>query len=172
MNEEWRDILGFEGFYQVSSTGRVRSLDRNVSHYRGDQCELKGKCRAASNTGPYKTIVLSKNGSQTSHLVHRLVANAFVPNPENKPNVNHKDFNPANNCTHNLEWTTQVENIEYSVRAGRNPKGSQHGCAKLNESDVLKIRSYPKSFKWLADHYDVSYTTIKRIRKRKNWSHI
>jgi len=104
LNEEWRDIEGYEGLYQVSNYGRVRSF------HRGDSLLLLNTDRYG-----YPLAGLCKNGKRVSAKVHRLVAKAFIDNPNNSPCVNHKDENPLNNHIDNLEWCTQAYNIEYSL---------------------------------------------------------
>lgn len=113
MNEEWRDIVGYEGYYQVSSLGRVRSLDRLNS--RG--VPLIGNImKSNSNNKWYKVVILNKNSNKKTFKIHRLVAKAFIHNPENKPFVNHKDENKNNNNVDNLEWVTPKENSNYGTR--------------------------------------------------------
>lgn len=172
MNEIWKDIPGYEGYYQASSLGRIKGKTRLVKHYQGGNLVVKERTLKLNTVGPYVSVLLSKEGKHITFLAHRIIAALFVPNPDNKPNVNHKDFNPYNNEADNLEWTTQQENITHSVNAGRNVKGETHGCHKLTEDQVRKIRSYDKSYKWLSEIFGVSYTSIKRIRSRKNWTHI
>lgn len=100
--EEWRNIVGYEGKYQVSNKGNVRTFQR-------DRCML---LKQKNNLG-YKTIVLWDNKVRQDAKVHRLVAEAFIPNPNNLPFINHKDENPSNNCVDNLEWCTQQYNVTY-----------------------------------------------------------
>ena len=114
MKEEvWKDIQGYEGLYQVSNMGRVKSLERTVwngrSYYKAPERILKaGKARG------YLRVMLCKDGKGKWYPVHRLVAIAFIPNPDNLPEVNHKDENKQNNCVENLEWCTRQYNVEYS----------------------------------------------------------
>lgn len=103
MNEEWRDIKGYEGLYQVSNKGNVRHIKFN-------------RLLKPSKSGKYITAILSKNGKQIGKSVHRLVAETFIPNPNNYPCVNHKDENPHNNSIENLEWCTHSYNINYGTR--------------------------------------------------------
>ena len=114
MTEEiWRPIVGYEGLYEVSSYGRVRSLDRydNKNHFR------KGLIMKQNNDGRgYMSVILCLNGKIKKYLVHRLVAQAFIPNPDNLPEVNHKDENPENNSVTNLEWCDHSYNINYGTR--------------------------------------------------------
>lgn len=102
----WKDIPGYEGLYQVSNTGRVRSLNYNrtgKSKVRKQNTDKRG----------YKRVNLCKDGKNKIYSIHRLVALAFIPNPNNYPIINHKDENPSNNAVWNLEWCTQEYNINY-----------------------------------------------------------
>lgn len=101
MEEIWKDIAGLEGMYQVSNLGRARSLDRTIVYKNGRKSFYKGKLlNNHVNNGGY--VYVSIRHSKRKAL-HRLVAEAFLPNPDNLPEVNHKDENPANNCVDNLE---------------------------------------------------------------------
>lgn len=100
INEEWRDVPGYEGLYQVSNLGRVKN--------RNNQ-ELKPMLR-----GNYLSVNLWKDGIDRHYNIHRLVAVCFIPNPQNDPVVNHKDKNTSNNSVDNLEWCTQKYNVGYS----------------------------------------------------------
>lgn len=109
-NEEWRDIVGYEGAYQVSNLGRVKSLTRIASDGR----RLPG--RLLTPTGSrYKSVALHRSNKISNKLVHRMVAEAFIPNPDNLPEVNHKDSNTANNHVENLEWVSASTNHQHSV---------------------------------------------------------
>lgn len=110
--EEWKDIKGYEGIYQISNKGRVKSLNR--IDLRGNKVNEKIREGTIDNTG-YKIISLSKNGKEKKYSIHRLVAQAFLPNPNNLPVVNHKDENKLNNNVENLEWCTQEYNVKYSL---------------------------------------------------------
>ena len=114
--EIWKDIKGYEGFYQVSNLGRVRGLDRVVNHGSHNTTrKIKGRIIKAGNNGTgYLFSPLQKDGKVKQVCVHRLVAQAFIPNPKNKPQVNHKDKVRDNNKSSNLEWCTVRENICYS----------------------------------------------------------
>lgn len=122
MEEIWKDINGYEGFYQVSNLGRVRSMDRyvNGNHITCDFQFMKGKIRKpVQDKLGYLKVSLRKNGSYKTYLIHRLVAEAFIPNPNNLPCVNHKDENPGNPNVDNLEWCTTDYNLKYSNVAER-----------------------------------------------------
>ena len=119
-NEIWKDISGYEGFYQISNFGRVRRL---VS-WRGNQCiskyisDVKIISPYIDNLG-YERIHLTIPNRTKQYRVHRLVAMAFIPNPDNLPQINHKDENKTNNCVDNLEWCTQTYNNKYGTRGKR-----------------------------------------------------
>ena len=112
MEELWSDIDGYEGLYQVSNLGRVKSLNYNKT---GKERMLK----PGTDGFGYLFVILYKNRNQRLFKVHRLVANAFIPNPDVKPEVNHKDEDKTNNCLTNLEWMTSKENNNYGTRNER-----------------------------------------------------
>lgn len=122
-NEIWKDIEGYEGLYQVSNLGRVKSLERKVSTINnGTKC-LKhideSILKPIKISNGYITINLYINGIRKKHFVHRLVANAFIPNPNNYSQVNHKDENKENNSVDNLEWCTSKYNMNFGTRNQR-----------------------------------------------------
>lgn len=115
MIEEWRDIPEYEGIYQVSNKGNVRSLDRVSEHKASGKITLTGKDVAKSFNGKYYFVNLSKNGTVKRIMIHRLVALVFIPNPGGLPCVNHKDENKLNNRAENLEWCTSKYNSNYGT---------------------------------------------------------
>ena len=122
MNREiWKDISGYEGLYQVSNLGRVKSLN-----YLGHHKEVIKKPSLPKKTimkpSQYYKVILYKNGKAKNFFVHRLVAEAFIPNPDNLPQVNHIDHNPFNNRADNLEWCTAKYNCNHK-RNNRKPLG-------------------------------------------------
>ena len=126
MIEFWKDIKGYEGFYQVSNLGRVKSLSRSIYYSKGYTVYRKGKIKKPSfDKNGYPQIGLCKNGTVITRKIHRLVAEAFIPNPENKPEINHKDENKTNNYVDNLEWVTEKENVNYGYGAKRRAKSNQ-----------------------------------------------
>ena len=117
MIEEWRSIEGYEGLYEVSNTGRVRSVDRYVVDSLGHRKFYKGKVLipVKSNLG-YLLVSLCCNGKHKMFLVHRLVAQVFIENPDNLPEVNHLDEDKTNNRVDNLEFCDRSYNINYGLR--------------------------------------------------------
>lgn len=136
MEEIWKDVVGYEGYYQVSNLGRVRSLDRIASNGR----KIKGKILSTKvNTPPYyPRVSLSVNGKMKLVQVHRLVAQAFVynPDPEHKTQVGHKDESRTNNRADNLEWVTPKENSNMPLHRER--------VSKANEGKVLSAETKSK----------------------------
>lgn len=109
-NEVWKDIPDYEGVYQVSNKGRIKSLARIVGN-----CKRKDKIIIPKDNGTgYYKVNLYKNGKHKNHYVHKLVASVFINNESNKPCINHKDYNRKNNNVENLEWVTYKENNNYS----------------------------------------------------------
>ena len=115
-NEIWRPVRDFEGLYEVSNLGRVRSLDRITISKSGLRRRIKGKIiKAVPNNLGYMHLLLSCDGVSKTKPIHRLVADAFVYNPNNLPEVNHKDENKANNSADNLEWCDRSYNVNYGT---------------------------------------------------------
>lgn len=122
--EIWKDIIGYEGIYQVSNLGNVRSLDRRaVNHKSGTTRIVRGAVMNPWDNGNgYLVITLQDKRKRKNCYVHRLVAEAFIENPKSKKYINHVDYNTRNNCVYNLEWCTQKENIKHSVAHLMKPK--------------------------------------------------
>ncbi|AFR52615.1 putative HNH endonuclease [Lactococcus phage BM13] len=118
MEEYWKDIIGYERYYQVSNLGNVRSLDRKIT-WKNSFRNISGKTqRLIEHKSGYIRVGLNKNGKKKYHNVHRLVALTFIDNPEEKQEVNHIDGNKDNNRCENLEWCTRSENIKHAVKTG------------------------------------------------------
>ncbi len=117
MDEIWKPIPGYEGYYEASNLGRIRSVDRYTRNRWGSKTFHKSqfmKCRVVTNG--YTHVKLTKKGKKCEPLVHRIIASLFVPNIDNLPQVNHIDGNKKNNCASNLEWCTNSENQLHSRR--------------------------------------------------------
>ena len=127
MTEVWKDIVGYEGLYQVSNLGRIKSIGKDADRILKVNKKRNG----------YIGCVLSKNGIIKHYRVHRLVAEAFIPNTENKPQVNHINGIKTDNNAKNLEWCTAKENINHSFKAGLS-RGRRDGKNVLSK----KIRQY------------------------------
>lgn len=120
MNEIWKPIIDFEGIYEISNLGRCRSLDRYINRKNGSKQFIKGRILTPVKcTNGYLEYQINKDGKRYCKMAHRLVAEAFIPNPENKPEVNHKDEDIINNKVDNLEWMTSKENANYGTRNER-----------------------------------------------------
>lgn len=133
MQEMWKPIPGYEGLYEASTAGRVRSLSRSIRHARGGLRRVEGKILVPwfGKTTGYFYVTICKEGTRLKQSVHRLVAFCFVPNPEGKREVNHKDGIKTNNQADNLEWVTPAENIKHSYACGlTSAMGSTHYNAK------------------------------------------
>ncbi|MCM6931239.1 NUMOD4 motif-containing HNH endonuclease [Enterococcus italicus] len=150
MNKEiWKDISGYEGLYQVSNFGRVKSLARKVPRSGGKLHSVKETMKTPSKRKGYLLVNLSKLGIKKRVSIHRLVALAFIDNPSDKPEVNHIDENKENNYVHNLEWVTAKENSNHGTRNERiadyirRRNKSEHGCSygpptkKVNKVDPI-----------------------------------
>ena len=164
MIEEWRPIEGYEGLYEVSNLGRVRSLDRYIKYSNGNIHLHKGKMLSPTkDTVGYLKVGLYCNGKYKMFSVHRLVAQAFIPNPDNLPQVNHRDENPSNDNVDNLEWCDAKYNLNYGsrqdkVRDTAIKNGYWTGLSreeyrkKYYEENTDKLKEYKK--KWYQENRD------------------
>ena len=160
--EEWKDIKGFEGFYQVSNEGRIRSLDRIDTRKNGDKIHYKGKIiKQAENSKGYKRVCLKKNNNSSVVFVHRLVAFHFVKNQDESKNtiVNHLDSNFRNNKADNLEWTTLKGNTQHALLKGRFKRIPQwlENLHKSQEKTYRPVVAYdPKTNEIVAEYKSVN----------------
>lgn len=174
--EVWKDIQGYEGLYQISNMGNVKTLKRTTSYNR--IIEEKIKSQREKYDG-YLRVTLCKNGKKSTIAVHRLVAQTFIPNPINKPQVNHIDCNKKNNCVDNLEWADNFENMRHAWENGLLPehvgrKGETCNFAKLTEQEAIEILEMSKSCKQkeIAKKYNIAVSTVSRIINGKRWGHL
>jgi len=167
LRERWRPITGYEGQYEVSDTGRIKSLKRKGKGTPHTQDLIR-----KTNYLPkgQELVSLSKNGKVKTLLVHRLVAKAFLPNPNNYPQINHLDGNRKNNNLDNIEWCNQAQNQKHAWDTGLILR-ENHNTTKLDENKVREIRiSFPsKTMLALSREYDVNISTISRIIHRQMW---
>lgn len=120
--EKWKPVKDFEGLYEVSDKGRVRSVPRTIQRKGGGTMTYKGKVLKPDVTKQgYLKVYLSKNSKKKNCLVHRLVAEAFIPNPKGYEQVNHKNTDKADNAVSNLEWTTNLQNYVHAEKNGLRP---------------------------------------------------
>lgn len=157
--EQWADIAGYEGLYQVSTFGRVKSFARG-----------KKILKVALRRNGYLIANLLKNGQRKQPLIHRLVAKAFIPNPQNKPEVNHI-YSRFSNHVDCLEWATSSENQLHAVRTGLKKIGEDNHLAKLTKEQVVYIRENPErlSGRQLAKKFKVPPQRISKIQLGKTW---
>lgn len=143
----WKSIQGYEGYYEVSDTGLVRSLDRIVPDSKLGTKKLKGKMMKQSSSrgrdeSGYYVVNLRRDHTMNVSQVHRLVAEAFIPNPDNLPTVNHKDGNKQNNSVANLEWASYSENNIHALHHGlRNPRGNMIIQKSLSGDIIAEYKS-------------------------------
>lgn len=177
-----RNIFGYEGYYQIADNGNVFSCEREIKikSRKGKDFFIKYKAKKMKlhlgNNG-YKYIMFSKDNHQKVYLVHRLVAIAFISNPENKPEVNHIDGNKSNNNVLNLEWVNKSENSKHAFRMGFiNQSGENNGDSKLTKKQVVTIKEMISQKKIIqkdiARIFNVSEENICAIKKGRSWSFI
>ena len=162
--EEWRDVKDYEGLYQVSNFGRVRSLDREYVNSLGVKKYLKSRVFKLEykNSDGYINSTLRKDGTSRTVRVHRLVAEAFLPNPENKPQVNHKNSVRHDNSVGNLEWCTVSENMKHRFLVG-NMKG-KGGKSNPRSLPVINCRGEIfDTMKEAAEKYRTKVCSIGRV---------
>lgn len=161
--EEWRDIEGYDGLYQISNFGRVKSFKFKTPRIMKPLLQTTGSL--------YLAINLYSKGKIKRNNTHRIVAQTFVPNPENKPEVNHIDGHTLNNHVSNLEWATRSENEQHAYNMGLAKQGEAHGLAKLTNEQVRYIRDNPDNFtgKKLAQMFGVCETTISHAQLGKKY---
>lgn len=160
-SETWKDIPSYEGIYQISNNSQVKSL-------------RSGKKLTISFV-PYGFVKLCVNGVAKKHYVHRLVAVAFIPNPENKSMINHKDGDKRNNAITNLEWCDAKHNVKHAYESNLMPSCENHSRAKFTNDQVRQMRldrSNGLSRKFIMQKFNLSKLQYTRIIYRKTWKHI
>jgi hypothetical protein len=169
MEETWKDIDGYNNAYQISNLGNVRSAHKSKKILKTDK----------DDPDRYVSVTLYLSvGKRRKEKIHRLIAKAFIPNPENKSQVNHINGNKKDNSLEIFEWCTPSENVIHSYKTGlqKITRGSESVNVKLSEEQVLSIRNeYAKGgifMKDLAKKYKVATSTICAVIQRHNWKHI
>lgn len=178
--EVWRPCIEWEGTYEVSNLGRVRSVDRIIKHGSvGFVCRKQQIRRQSLTKDGYPTIHLSKTLDgrriEKSVKVHRLVAFAFLGSPAGSAlQVNHKDGVKTNNTPSNLEWVTHSGNAKHAFATGlmKTMRGEKHPSSNLTANEVLAIRADTRPQRAIAATYGVTQGIVCAIKQRRNWAHV
>lgn len=161
-NEVWKDIIGYEGVYQVSNLGNVKSLERKRFNGRVLVNKKSQIMKQYILKNGYCSTRLYKDGKSKNHLIHRLVAIAFIPNPQNLPQVNHKDENKGNNCVDNLEWCDRVYNNNYGTAQQR------HSESKRKNPPKAIMYEYEGETHCLKEWAEIKNIGYDKVKKRWN----
>jgi len=180
IEEKWRDVPGYEGLYQVSNYGRVRSLDRyvwNRCRARGKRDFLKGSIlRPQKHVAGYLFVALYKDGKKRQIRINRLVLTVFDRPPKEGEESNHMNGNKTNNYIDNLEWMTKLQNQRHAIEVlGKHNGGGKYTRDKLNEDGIRGIKDLLKegvSQGQIAKRFNVCYWTIHNIKMGKSWKDI
>lgn len=175
-DERWRPVVEWEGFYEVSNVGRVRSVARMVRN-RFSTRLIEGRIKAPGHHPyGYESHALTAEGrTRKTLLAHRMVLEAFVqPRPDDQV-ARHLNGDCTDNRVENLSWGTQKENIQDAVRHGRMKRGSESHLAKLTEAKVTQMRrEYPavRSYRRLAEKYGICVQSCHNAVTGKTWAHV
>jgi hypothetical protein len=176
MDEIWKDIKDYEGLYMISNLGRIKSLSRQRNESQPNYITKEKILKPQKMGNGYLRVSLYKKKKCCNKAIHTLVAKAFIPNPLNLPEVNHKDGNKHNNNVTNLEWCTDSYNKLHAFKTGlmNAVKGENHGNHKLTDLQVKEIRELKGKLtqQKIADIYNVKQGIISCIHLNKNWKHI
>ena len=176
-----KDIPEYEGLYAVTEDGRVWSHPRSwfmTSPTNTIEQIRPGRfLKLCARKNGYFYVCLRKGNAKRACTVHRLVALTYIPNPENKPQVNHKDTNKLNNAVSNLEWATRKENAEHAVKNGcyKAVRGEQNGASKLTEASVQEMRRLRKEgadVRDLVERFGVSEKAVYAVLSGTTWGHL
>lgn len=175
--EEWRDIVGYENMYLVSNLSRVKSLQRIIPHKKSGFQIVREKILKPGDSGNgYLYVHLSNGLEKKNFKIYRLSAQAFIPNPENKPDINHKNGIKYDNRCLNLEWCTKKENSKHAYVIGLSipPRGSSSNLSKLTDKQVLEIRENKDNLfhKELSVKYGLSMTCISYVVNFKTYKDV
>jgi len=170
--ENWKDIKGYEGIYQISNLGRVKSLEKEIINNRyKTKMIVKEKIMTPQLAGwGYLSIQLRKDGFYSGKLIHKLILDAFIPNPKNKPLGNHKDGDKLNNSLDNLEWSTHSENNKHAYDIGlkeTNRDWAKSGAARSKEVVHLMTGIFYGSLKEGLEAFNIKRSTEQTRQNRK-----
>jgi len=166
--EVWRPVVGYDGRYEVSDQGRVRSL---INTY-GNERETPFVVKARPQKTGYRKVTLHRDGIRKTCLVHRLVMASFKGDCPIDQECRHLDGDPSNNRLDNLSWGTRAQNVSDRETHGTTARGERHGMSKLNDSHVIAIRNDPRSGPKIASDYGVTRHTVSLIKLRKIWTRV
>ena len=180
----WKAIVGYEGLYEVSNYGEVRSIERKVKHKHSGEITIKGRLVGA-NDNHYRSVQLSTHGKRKKFRIRKLVMDAFGPACPGEYGVgkgmyqiDHIDDNKLNNRIDNLQWLIHEDNCfwkheaTHPFRTQTPHRGEKHGMAKLTEAQVKVIRNDNRSQRVIGKEYGVDASLIGLIKRRKCWTHI
>lgn len=170
--EKWLPVKGYEGRYEVSDGGRVRTVARWIPNGQPSGRHIAQAVLAPfRHSGGYSLVKLSRDRKKTNQYVHRLVAAAFC-GPPTGAEVLHHDGDKTNNSAENLSWGSRADNVADRKRLGEFARGERHGHAKLTSKDVLAAREDSRTHAVVAAELGVSRGLIRMIRERRVWVHI
>lgn len=173
MSEVWKWVVGYEGLYQVSSAGKVKSVDRQVTYKDGRVCFRNGVTLSPGrHKVGYPYVTLYKHGKGKSYTIHKLVVLAFVGPVPKGLEICHNDGNPENCSLENLRIDTRPSNIRDRVKHYGGQNGANNHQAKLSEDQVKSIRSDNRKLSEIAKDYGMAQSTISQIRSKKRWAHV
>lgn len=179
MEEIWKDIVGYEGLYEVSSLGSVKSIGRSkLVGINGGTYNLGDMLLKPRKSRGYNVVVLCKLGKTKNFLVHRLVAAAFLENKDNKATVNHINGNKTDNRLENLEWATPSEQQKHAFSIGLRDSSIGENCnfSKLKKEDIFEIRRLYKTGFYrmgeIAKKFNVAKNTVNSIVHGYTWKHL
>ena len=180
MEEQWKECVGFEGYYEVSNLGRVRTVARESVKSNGRKCIIKERVISQADVKGYKKVTLKCDGVRKDMRVHRLVVMAFIGEPS-KEMVNHKDGDKANNKLSNLEWATRSENELHAYGTGLKKSTDLHKQKTiesnkkrrtLSDETIRYIRTSKLSQYKLAEELGISRASVGLIRQRKRYADV
>jgi hypothetical protein len=172
INEIWLPIIGYENCYKISNQGQVKSLSRSIRRTTPEKI-----LKLQFNTKGYQMVTLYNETGRKQHAIQRLVAKAFIPNPENKPQVNHIDGDKTNNSVDNLEWSTSKENLDHAVKLGlkASAKGESNSMSKLTAETIKLAKTMllqGHTLTYIGQTLNVHRSTIGKVTQGKSWKHL